>query len=131
MDHVGTKTRKTGRFEFEIENDGHVIVADISSALGGQDKGMDPHELVESALAACTAMTLQMYAERKSWLLESSNVCIKILEEGAETKISRTIEFKGNLDLEQKKKLLEIAEKCPVHKLLVSHISIITTEKIV
>ncbi|MBN8827638.1 MAG: OsmC family protein [Sphingobacteriia bacterium] len=97
----------------------HELTIDVDNSLNGLDLGMDPHELVKAALAACTSITLQMYADRKQWNLESADVEIDIEDEkGNEVKFSRIINLKGNLNEEQRQKLLEIANKCPVHKLL-------------
>ena len=104
----------------------HAIVADVLPNLGGENTGPNPHELLESALAACTIITVQMYANRKAWPLRSTNVKVKIEVEGPQTQILREISFEGDLDGEQKTKLLEIANKCPIHKLLQSQITVIT-----
>lgn len=100
------------------------IISDVTSDLGGKNLGPNPHELLEAALVSCTVMTMQMYANRKSWPLESSQVTVKTVKEGAESLITREIQLTGALSEEQKAKLLEIADKCPVHKLLTSHITI-------
>ena len=113
-----------------IANDGtHEITADVSPTLGGTDLGMGPHQLLESALAACTAITVQMYADRKKWPLEGADVEVKFLSEGTESVIARKIKFNGPLDEEQKARLLEIANKCPIHKVLTQPITIQTTQE--
>lgn len=104
------------------------ITAGVSPENGGGDEGPSPHEILEAALAACTVITVQMYANRKGWKLESTDVKITIDSESkTESKISRQLTFKGELDDEQKKRLFEIAEKCPIHNLLESHITITST----
>jgi putative redox protein len=110
----------------EIKVRAHIITSGVGEKLGGHDEGFNPHELLEGALAACTIITVQMYALRKNIKLESTDVKVSILEEGAETKIQRTISFKGDLNESEKLKLYEIAEKCPIHKLLESDVKIIT-----
>lgn len=108
-------------------NDGrHSIFADVSEKEGGLDEGMSPHTLLEAALAACTGITLQMYANRKQWPLEGADVEVKFLSEGAESVISRRIILKGNLDEEQRARLLDIANKCPIHNVLTRPITIQT-----
>lgn len=105
----------------------HQLVSDVLPSLGGQDRGPDPHELLEAALAACTVITVQMYAHRKQWKLISTDVKIKILSETKEkTVIEREISFRGELDEEQKQRLREIADKCPIHRLLTHPIEITT-----
>lgn len=105
----------------------HHFNSGLVAKLGGHDEGPNPHELVEAALTACTILTAQMYADRKGWPLVSTNVVVKILSEGEETKISREISYEGDLSAEQKARLSEILEKCPIHNLLESKISILTT----
>jgi putative redox protein len=101
----------------------HTILADVSTKLGGTDLAANPHELLEAALAACTITTVQMYANRKNWPLVSTNVVVTIDKEGPE---SRKISFTGELSSEQTSRLMEIADKCPIHKLLTSKIEIST-----
>ncbi len=106
----------------------HGLIADESEEVGGDDFGPSPYELLSSALAACTAMTLQMYARRKKWPLTEVKVHInhgkKYIDDcnTCETKngridhFERCIELEGDLSEEQIKRLLEIADRCPVHR---------------
>lgn len=103
--------------------------------------GPNPYEFVSGGLAACTSMTLQMYARRKEWPLENVETHVNYSKEHADdcqnceqnnTKIDtfhREITLQGDLDETQIQKLLEIADKCPVHKTLSSKIQIITSLK--
>jgi putative redox protein len=116
-------------FVVEITADQNVFISDVSEKLGGSDKGPDPHELIEGALAACTIITVQMYANRKGWKLQSTNVQVKIESEGAQSRISREVEFVGELDADQRQRLLDMANKCPIHNLLMSQITIDTKLK--
>lgn len=101
------------------------IISGVLPNQGGKDEGPDPHQLVESALAACTIITVQMYANRKSWPLEAVNVTVKIEKEGSEGALfHRDISFRGDLSSEQRERLFEIANKCPIHKLLANKIEI-------
>lgn len=100
------------------------IISDVAPTQGGDDTGLDPHELTEAALAACTSMTLAMYAKRKNWNLLDAEVVVKIEKEGSESLFSRKIKLIGDLTDEQKNSLLTIANKCPIHKLLTSRIQI-------
>lgn len=103
------------------------IVSGIPADIGGIDDGPDPHELLEAALAACTTITVQMYANRKEWPLKSADVVVKITSETpAGTVITRDVRFVGDLSAEQKSRLLEIANKCPIHKLLDGKVEIKT-----
>lgn len=111
----------------EISVRSHKIVSGLLENLGGQDEGPNPHELVEAALAACTILTAQMYANRKGIKLDSTDVVVKIVSEGADSVIEREVSFKGDLTEEERTRLGEIVEKCPIHKLLQSNIKINTT----
>ena len=101
------------------------IVSGVLPNQGGNDEGPNPHELIESALAACTVITVQMYANRKEWPLTSCNVVVKIEKEAADGAIfKRDISFTGDLTDEQRTRLFEIANKCPIHKLLETKIEV-------
>lgn len=110
----------------ELRSENHKIIADVDSSLNGTDLGMNPHEILESALAACTLMTIKMYAQRKNIELGLLDVKVKILKEGIESTIDRKINFDKSLDNEMKAKLLNIANRCPIHRLLISNIDILT-----
>lgn len=107
----------------------HQVVSGMTKQNGGEDEGMNPHELLEAALASCTIITVQMYANRKAWPLESTDVVVTTDSEGVDSHLTRQITFKGNLDEQQIAKLLVIANKCPIHKLLESNIKIETISK--
>lgn len=121
-----TATRKNDLVA-EIKVRSHTFISGLVEKLGGHDEAPNPHELLEAALAACTILTAQMYANRRGYKLESTDVVVKIDSEGAETQISREVSFKGELSPEEKTKLFEIIEKCPIHNLLQSHVTISTT----
>lgn len=105
----------------------HELIAGVLPKLGGKDEGPDPHQLLESALAACTIITVQMYANRRQMKLRSTNVEVKVESESKEASvITRKVSFEGELTEEERAKLLEIANKCPIHKLLSSQITVKT-----
>jgi putative redox protein len=106
---IGTENYKTA-----IEAHGHHLIADEGPALGGKDAGPGPYELLTSALAACTAITMRMYCERKQWPLAACHVDVHFVREGKESHIDRTLAFEGPLDADQKARLAEIAERTPV-----------------
>ena len=108
---------------------GHTWYADEPVADGGADTAPNPMQLVRSALGAGTAITLQMYAGRKQWPLKQINVNLQLNPEGKPAdgnQITRNITLHGELDDEQRQRLLQIANACPVHKLLEGNVSIPT-----
>ncbi|WP_142409266.1 OsmC family protein [Bacteriovorax stolpii] len=113
----------------QITARGHEIVSGLPTTLGGKDEGPTPHEIFEASLSACTILTVQMYAKRKGIKLESANVDVKIVKEGPESVLTREISFVGDLSEEERARLAEIAEKCPIHKLMESQIKIETVIK--
>lgn len=109
-----------------LASDLHEISSDVSISLGGDGSALNPHELLEAALAACTSITVSMYARHKKWDLTDIKVKVQTVKEGPENIMSRVIEFIGELDQEQKTRLLDVANKCPIHKLLSAQVNIET-----
>jgi putative redox protein len=106
-----------GLFQVEIQAGAFRFLADEPSAVGGQDSGPSPYDLVSAGLAACTTMTMRLYANRKGWPLEGVRTCVGHSKPPGATPadlFSRTIWLEGPLDGEQRQRLLEIANKCPV-----------------
>jgi len=130
-----------GKFQQEILSGPHRLLADEPEKLGGLDSGPGPYDLVLAGLGACTSMTIRLYAEFKKIPLENVSVRLshdKIHVKDCETcdmkvnmvdHIERGITLEGPLDAEQRKKLMEIADKCPVHRTLESKIDIHTFER--
>lgn len=124
-------TAHIGREKFKMDivsSSKNQIIADEPQSLGGKNLGFSPFELLASALGACTSATLRMYADRKGWDLEEVITQVSFERNDLEniSTIIRHIEFCGNLDKEQRERLLEIAEKCPVHRALTNPINIET-----
>lgn len=129
-----------GKFAQTILAAGHRLIADEPKAVGGQGRGPGPYDFLLAGLGACTSMTLRMYADRKDWPLARASVrlshekihakdCADCEEkEGKIDRIERAITIAGDLDDEQRARLMEIADKCPVHRTLTGTIDIVTTE---
>jgi putative redox protein len=123
-------------FAQEIVAGHHSLSADEPHSAGGTDTGATPYQLLLAALGACTSITVEMYARRKNWPLEGIVVrlshskihaedCFECqTEAGMLDRIDREIELHGSLTPEQRLRLFEIAEKCPVHRTLTSEIDI-------
>ena len=121
---------RSGSFTQEVVAGGHRLIADEPRALGGRDLGATPYGLLLAALGSCTSMTLQMYAKRKGWALQEVEVelvhekihaedCAECeTREGKVDRIERSLRLAGDLDPEQRARLLEIADRCPVHRTL-------------
>jgi putative redox protein len=104
----------------------HTLVADEPLDLGGDDTAATPYEHLLGALASCIAITLRMYATRKSWPLEGVEVDAT-MSEGRTPTITRTIRLRGPLDDAQRARLVEIADACPVSRLLKAGVPMTST----
>lgn len=116
---IGTQLYKT-----EIQAKNHIITADEPESVGGQNLGLTPTELFESSLAACSAMTIRMYANRKEWDLQQVivNVGFKRNITTQTVTFKKEIELIGNLDDEQRQKLLQMGSKCPIEKMITGEV---------
>ncbi|WP_222536490.1 OsmC family protein [Pedobacter polysacchareus] len=122
LDHSHYKTK--------IYSDGHFIYADEPEEVGGTNEGMAPGALLLASLGSCTAITIRMYADRKKMNLESIKVELAICNEdemSKETRISKKITFTGTLSAQEQDRLMQIADKCPIHKILSNPIKIETS----
>ena len=125
-------------FRTEVEVGGHRLVVDEPVAVGGADHGPTPYEMLLAGLGACTAMTLRIYADKRKWPLERARVslihrkvhakdCVDCVNKPAKMDVvDRVITLDGALTEEQRTKLLEIAQRCPVHQTLNSKVEINT-----
>lgn len=121
-----TATIGRDRYRTEITTGGKIVVADEPEELGGTNLGAAPGEFLMIALASCTAITLRMYADRKKWPMEKVTVEVNFEKVDNKTIFSREISLEGQLDEEQRNRLLQIANACPVHKTLTNPIEVET-----
>ena len=136
-------TRTKQGFTTEIRAGQHSFIADEPESVGGLDTGPTPYDLLAASLGACTGMTLRMYADHKKWPLEEVLVHVKhekVYDQDCQDcedpgkkidQLERVVEVKGDLTDQQRQRLLEIADKCPVHKTLHASIKVNTSLKII
>ena len=129
---------RAGGFAQEIIAGSHRMTSDEPVESGGKDTGPSPYDLLLASLGSCTSMTVAMYARRKQWPLREVTVRLRHSQvhaadcadcetkEGLLDRIERDIELAGTLTEDQRGKLLEISNRCPVHRTLTSHIEIQT-----
>jgi putative redox protein len=128
----------TGTYTQEITAGRHRLVAGEPMPIG-DDEGPTPYDLLLAALGSCTSMTVRMYADRKGWQLDRVQVTLRHnrihakdcadceTNAGWVSHIDRDIELTGNLDDDQRQRLLDIAERCPVHQTLTSEVDVATS----
>ena len=114
--------------EVQLEG-GHELIVDEPAEAGGTDTGPRPTELLGSSLAGCIAITMEMYAERKGWDLGQIEVTVEVGYEGpVPTSFDVSVSLPQELDAEQRQRLLVIATKCPVHKVLAGEAQVTVSE---
>ena len=138
---VIVRETRRGMFQQDIITGAHRLIADEPVNVGGLDSGPGPYELLLAALGACTSMTIRLYADNKKLPLTRVQVRLRHsriyardcaeceTKEGMLDHIERVISLEGELDDKQRARLMEIADKCPVHRTLKSEIDIRTVEE--
>jgi putative redox protein len=111
-------------YSVKLQDGRHEFSADEPKDIGGGDTGPAPDELLEAALASCTAITLRMYADRKNWPVAEIDVTVSVERIENKTVFTRSIQINGGIDEIQRQRLLEIAKACPVSKSLLGEIEI-------
>ena len=135
---VSVSETHEGKFTQAVTAGAHHTRADEPAGVGGDDSGFTPYDLLLASLGACTSMTIRMYADQKKWPLDHVSVRLKHQKihaqdcaecetrEGKIDRIEREIELTGALDDAQRARLMEIADKCPVHRTLHAEVSVVT-----
>ena len=118
--------RGEGKLQQVIEIGPHRLLSDASKLYGGEETGPEPHDLLAAALGACTALTVNMYAARKNMDLQDVVVNIEHGQKDGAYVFHRHIRYVGNLSEEERQRLTDIANKCPVRKTLSGEIQIVT-----
>jgi putative redox protein len=120
MRAIARRTDGTLKHEIEFGDNGHRLVADEPTASGGTDEGPNPQELLAASLASCSAITMEMYANRKGW--EIGEVVVDVdyepAQRGSPTKFHMKVKLPKELPEEQRQRLMQIVAKCPVHRTL-------------
>jgi putative redox protein len=115
-----TSRRVDGRLEQDVEVRKHRLTADEPKDHGGRDSGPSPQELLAASLASCTAITMEMYAQRKGWDVGEITVDVDYepAQRGSPTRFKMNVEFPKELPEDQRERLMQIGAKCPVHRTL-------------
>jgi putative redox protein len=106
--------------------DSHTLIADEPIGSGGKDLGPSPGDFLRLSLASCTAITLRMYANRKGFDVKHIEVKVRTEQVAGKTVFHRHVAVKGNIDTQQRERLLQIANACPIHKTLTNPIEVLT-----
>src|SRR5438045_3842402 len=115
------------KYKTSVTSSGHTLIADEPADMGGADSGMSPYSLLLASLASCTAITLRMYIDRKMWIVDEIAVNLEMYRNTGGIIIESKLAFKGSLTEQQIKRLITIADACPIHKVLVGNIVINTS----
>jgi putative redox protein len=115
-----TARRENGTLRHEVEMRDHTLVADEPEEEGGEDSGPSPQELLAASLASCTAITIEMYAQRKGWDLGDVSVDVNYepAQRGSPTRFRMVVNLPKELPEDQRERLMQIGAKCPVHRVL-------------
>ena len=124
--------RRTEGYAHDVEIEGgHVLRIDEPTAAGGTDTGPAPTRLLAASLAGCTAVTIEMYAERKGWDVGRVEVDVDVeYRDGAPLSFAVTLRLPSELSDEQRKRLLVVARKCPVHNLIAGETEVTISDKV-
>ncbi|MFA6085303.1 OsmC family protein [Mucilaginibacter sp.] len=128
-DLIATADAKIGRIQYQtiVKSGNHTLIGDEPLEEGGMDTGMSPYGLLLASLASCTVITLRMYINRKMWLIDEIGINLELSTTEKGVHIDSKLSFTGEINDEQRKRLITIADACPIHKILVGNIEIYTS----
>lgn len=120
MDIIMTAKATIGKSHYQttVSVDGHTLISDEPVGIGGKGAGVTPQGLLLASLGSCTVITLRMYIDRKMWIVEEISVDVELVDMNGEQVIEKQLSFKGELNDEQKNRLVQIADACPINKML-------------
>jgi len=124
--------RRRDGLAYDVEVEGHELIADEPVEGGGTDAGPSPTRLLTAALASCTAITVTMYADRKGWNVNGLEVEVDFAgapRAGETARFDVAVSLPEGLDAEQRQRIMVIAGKCPVHRILAAGADVVTTER--
>jgi len=124
----GSWQASVGTTVAQLSSDHATWQADVPVLQGGAGDGPDPHDLLDSALVACTVLTVQIYAKRRAYPLEGVRVEVTHQEQPGLYQLQRSVHLDGDLTPAMREDLMRVANKCPIHKVLSGKIEITTTE---
>ena len=119
-----TATITHAKYQTTVSSGGHTILTDEPVDIGGADTGMSPYNLLLASLASCTVITLRMYIDRKMWVVDEITINLQLFKNPDGVLIESQLAFKGELNDVQIKRLITIADACPIHKILVGNVVI-------
>lgn len=119
-----TATITHAKYQTTVTSGGHTLLADEPVDIGGADTGMSPYNLLLASLASCTVITLRMYIDRKMWIVDEITINLELFKNPNGVLIESKLTFKGELTDVQIKRLVTIADACPIHKILVGNVVI-------
>ena len=127
-----TEGNRSGGFAHEVDIEGgHTIVVDEPRDSGGTDTGPSPGRLLAASLASCTAVTMEIYAERKGWEVGAVEVDVDATYDGhVPTAFEVTVRLPAGLGVEQRERLLAVASKCPVHRALTGEVTVSISDRV-
>jgi len=127
-DSILTAQATIGKAHYQtvVKVDDHIIISDEPIGVGGMGTGVNPQGLFLASLGSCTAITLRMYIDRKMWAVEEVTVDVELFNINGEYLVEKQLHFKGDLNDDQKRRLAQIADACPIHKMLLKGMHIET-----